>query len=559
MVTNVVLSKPDKLRSSVEIDAIMAERGFPEMEKLWRIFKRTGFDPKELSNSTIMQTRARHMAPLFGLPRLLGAVLFGLSVLGGYYLSFSSPLLDSSRSGVLWALFFAASSGGLFFLFVYGLTLVQRYVAYPMKSIMAKDLAFMLSQTDFRRWFDHTEEARRVVSVLDSSGINSQWDNPAYRVCYVPSEGSYTSLKAKSGCTFVLSVLRDFIGQKDPKRRKFSPGRYTPYLKNGKASVTEFVREHQSRLEGCKAEQLSSSEALKLLEDIQRFVRQDSPGTRVLKERIATAKEGNFLSGNEIQAEVWERNPWVDITHQEEFYSSASLRGVKLMGRGPKGRLGPFGYLRSKAVSALDLRTRKGRLVRVRLSAAMVSDGSPHAVLFVDGVEGSNALRPKVVKQVIEDYAGACGFRFVVYNRYVHNQIPKRFVRFVEESGAPLRFLRLEYVHCEQREYLDAFGFPLEPLEYPYPRGGGIGLLVDLNGDDDPAIGSEPTAWQQAAQWFRLNILWLIIGYGVMFATLSTVQATPLLLVPLVLVTVLLLVGHLRYQRKSLRSQSEVD
>lgn len=82
---------------------------------------------------------------------------------------------------------------------------------------------------------------------------------------------------------------------------------------------------------------------------------------------------------------------------------------------------------------------------------------------------------------------------------------------------------------------------------------------MDLNGNDDPAIGSEPTAWQQAVQWFRLNILWLIIGYGVMFAMFSMVQATPLLLVPLVLVTVLLLVVHLRYQRKSLKSQSEVD
>ena len=91
---------------------------------------------------------------------------------------------------------------------------------------------------------------------------------------------------------------------------------------------------------------------------------------RDLTESIEAIEAGHYLTGGAVQAEIWQSDPWVDLTHQEEFFSSASLRGVKWFGRGPKGRLGTLGYLRNASISSLDFRTRKGRTVRARLGAA---------------------------------------------------------------------------------------------------------------------------------------------------------------------------------------------
>ena len=319
--------------------------------------------------------------------------------------------------------------------------------------------------------------------------------------------------------------------------------------------MSEFVAAEQPRIDGCKQGTLAWDEALELMRALRAYVPSGSTASEALEQRIGAAERRDFLLPRQVQAEVWQRDPWVDLTHQEEFYSSASLRGVKWMGRGPKGRIGTFGYLRSKAISALDLRTERGRVVRARIAAAFAAlpDGGEHAVLFVDGVEGSNVLDPLAARTAIEDYGRASGFRWAVYNAYVHNRIPQRFLRTISEAGVPVSYVSIRYASDEHREYLDAFGLPLEPFEYAYPRGGVLAYVVPLSNDDECGFACLPTPWQRLKRWAALNTLWLmvvpVVALGLGAAAAFSSQA----LIPLALVIGLLLAAHLGYRGKSLR------
>jgi len=555
--TEAEVSKP---RTAAEIDSLMQGRGFPEMELLWKRFKRFGIEPAELEASKIERSRARHMAPLFGLPRASIFFLCLASVWAAYLLEPETAASKSFPAFCLWGLWFGGRALGLLFLMIYAVTVLQRYLLFPMERIMARDLAFMLGQRNYRLWFESTAHALRVKSMLGGLGIGDTWDNPRYRVRYAPSEGKFERILGESALLYVLGVLREFVGYKDPERRKFVPGRYTADLKDAKASVTEFVKKHKLEIDALKANALKPPEALGLLEALMSYLAPESPGAKALDERISAFRRGDFLTGSQVQAELWQRDPWVDLTHQEEFFSSASLRGVKWMGRGPKGRLGPFGYLSSKSISCLDLRSKKGRLVRGRIGAACVprADGSKLAVLYVDGVEGSNALPPSVVKQALEDYGRECGFEFVVYNRSSHNQIPRRFVRYVAECGAVLRGMQLEYVLPERREYLDSFGLPLEPFEYACPRGSVLGHVVSLGGEPAESIGIAPTLRDHLRQWLRVNVLWLLVAGALLLAASSVAQVYPALLAPLAVFAGLGISLHLAYQRKCLRGAKGV-
>lgn len=546
---------PIGIRSKAETTALMTVRGFPEMEKLWRMFCKDNREPVSLCDSEIVNARDGHMAPLFGFPRLVSAVLAGISLVLCSKFSLTPSYSQGYDSAFSRSFLLLATSMGIFFLLVYSATVLQRYVVFPLERLMAEDLAFMLRWKNYHEWFQASIGATKVLLMLRQKGIGENWDNPNYHVRYAGLDGGYQRVEGVSGCSFVYGVLQQFLGQKDASRRKFVPGRLTPALSQGKLSVSAFVRAHQKDIDACKAGTLSPDSILQLLRSLEAFVQKNSAGDRALQESIRAVETGNFLIGNEVQVEVWRRDPWVDLTHQEEFFSSASLRGVKLMGRGSKGRLGPFGYLRCKAISALDFRTKRGRAVRARLGAACALQGNSlgETLLFVDGVEGSNALRPAVIKQGIEDYARACGFNWVVYNRYAHNQIPKRFAQFVARTGAPLRFVKVAYIEAFKREYLDAFGFPLEPFEYRVPRGGVIGYVVDLRSKESISLGTAPTRWQRLRQWLRMCTLWLLVSYASLLALHSIASTVPMILVPFALLVATLLAVHLWYQRRALR------
>lgn len=566
-------------RSIADIERDMALRGFPEMELLWRVFNRSGQRIEAVSNSSIMHQRTKHMARFFGHTLLMFIALEILSVIGAYVCFTVLPDLGGAvlnwcygvsipMSWKLLSLDCLNSSDAILqllswnvVLFVMSLFLmmnVQRFVIWPFNRIMAQDLAFMLSRLTFRQWFDETPEAKSVVSVLHGLGVSDLWDNPNYRQSYVMGTSGYERVEIPTQAAAVLGMVRDFIGTFDRKRRRHVPGRYVSYLKGheegkSKSNISRFIATHQSDLDALKGQSLEPERARALLQALKDLVNTDSPGVSLLNDFIESMTHGGGVLGNAIQAEVWARDPWVDLTHNEEFYSSASLRGVKFATGGSQGRLGTFGYLRNKAICCLDFRTRKGRLVRARLGAA-TDKSKRHAVLFVDGVEGTNALDPAVVKRGIEDYAWACGFSFVVYNKYVLNTIPTRFVHFVARTGALLRSVWLEYTWSAEAEYLDAFGFPLRPFEYQRPRGQVIGYVEARADHVTLDLGTEAKRGDRMKQWLRINSSLLFALGGMCFGLVATIGSMPALVVPYVLFMGTLCGLHRRLQRKALKA-----
>ena len=63
------------------------------------------------------------------------------------------------------------------------------------------------------------------------------------------------------------------------------------------------------------------------------------------------------------------------------------------------------------------------------------------SVLYVDGVEGSLAVKPKIIKAAIESYARECGFSAVAYNKFIHNRVPSRFVKYVGKNRCASLYL----------------------------------------------------------------------------------------------------------------------
>lgn len=539
--------------SAEAVDEQMKRDGFPELELLWKRFRRMNLEVDQLDDEQIRRLRNRHVEPLFGRPR---AVMCGLLLLAAITIYYCAPRAHGATGMVYFTVLCGLYFLSVPFLAVMLLTWLQRRIVYPLDTIMALDTAFMLTRANYRRVVENTKEAKSISDILSAAGVNSRWDDPSYHATYEKREDGVREVESPRGLPFVLFALRAFVGQKDETRREFVAGRYTPYLTAGKRSVTEFFARHQTDAQQLKAGTLDMAAAIALLRSLREYVAEGSAGMTTLDEFIEAAVNGTFLTAGQLRAEIWQRNPWVDLTHQQEFYSSASLRGVHWMGRSTKGRLGTFGYLRNKAISALDLRSRRKRLVRCRLVATLsLPDKCP--ILFVDGVEGTNAVQPEVVERAVEDYAHRSGYRFVAYNARVHNQIPRRFLDYLVSRGDRARQLALTIVTPEQREYLDAFGAPLEPFEYAFPVSQVLAYVRSVQPDPVSLPGDEPSARHLVYQGVRMNCLWIVLTLSLLLATMIVIHSEPLLLAvfaPLIAVGLWL---HFRYQYKSLRAVAE--
>lgn len=545
----------EEVRTKDEIDRKMTRDGFPELERHWREFKKLGIEPSQIDADALAAARSEHMSPFFSRPLLGAAVVGALAFFGASrYVSTILPELHGFPRGLEWG-FKMLSVFNYAFLITEAATYIQRRIIQPMERIMALDVGFMLAKTDFRSWFDASEKSRETAAALSSLGINAQWDNQNYRAYYRLRGEHCERLPARTPEELVHAYLREFLGQKDSEQRKFVPGRYSADLIAGKRTVTEFVLRHQRELELSRKRELPLAHGIRLLSDLlETSVRPGSKGAASLREKVTALSSGENAVTGMVEAQIWERNPWRDLTHQEEFYSSASLRGVKAMGRGMKGRLGTFGYLRNKCISALDFTSSKGRVVRARLAAASVEgrDGRAVPVLFVDGVEGSNAINPRIVQAAIEDYARACGFKAVLYNRFVHNQIPRRFVRHIAAGGVPAREVSVSYVNHREREYLDAFGLPLEPFEYAIPRGVVIAHAVEF---ERGGLGEHksPSLLRTLINTGKRNALWLLLGETLAYAGTVLAYSTPELLLPCGVAAAAGIAAHWWYQLKSVR------
>ena len=520
---------PDRSRD--EIATRMKYEGFPELELLWKAHCKTvsGLDPLPTHETTVNNIE-RHIRPLFGFPRtaMAGLAVSGMA-LSHLYFSVGAPIVSATLSAPL-SLWLGANLTVLGGLALCGL---QRFRAVPLMRTMSDAVGTMLARRNFRLSMLETERFVDFAEKRAELKISPRFDDPDYQKFYQRSGNNWVEVDAESPEAQIHKTLQRFLGYMDPVKRTFVPGECLPHLRDGKKSVTRFISHYKAELALSKNEQLPIERGVGLLRALAtEEIRDGSAGMQIITGEIERFVTCNYVPRETIMAKVWERDPWSDLTHQEEFFSSASLRGVKKMGRDSKGRLGTFGYLYNPSISALDLSTDKGRLVRVRCGLATVSHRDNNfRVLFVDGVEGSNAISLDVVFKAATDYAKACGVEALCVNAFSHNVTPQKFAQFVKASGAPLRRILLEYLDSSTREYLDTFGLPIQPFEYAYPRGKALAYVVSL-GDNVPQDLPMPSRLDLMQGALRRNCVWAYFGQAMAGAAVLIGSSMPAALIP---------------------------
>ena len=343
------------------IEARLRSDGFPELTWLWRRFVRSGMALDEIDEQDLADRRRRHMGRLVSNRRALAAVSICVGAVSFVALwQIMRPVEAGSGLDVLVLILL---SGLMVYLFWFLATGVHRSLLQPWRDIAATDLALMLRQRCYRDWLRTTARARSVAGRIAELGLVDRWDDPTYRRWYRSDRGRITDEDPVGAEALVQQALRQVLGHKQD--RKFQPGRYLPHLVQGKQSVTRFVASHQGALAQSRAGELPLSAAIRLLTDLKTTeMRPGSAGDQYLGDVIESLSVETAVPRGVTEAYIWPRDPWVDLTHSRDFYSSASLRGNGLMDsleRRSKGLRGPFGYLRNASISALDSRTAAGR------------------------------------------------------------------------------------------------------------------------------------------------------------------------------------------------------
>lgn len=546
------------------IERKLAAQGSPELKRHWRIFVKSGVALDDVSFETLHSQSASHCTPLFGKPIVSCLLLTTLAIPLSYYIA--STIEFRSRSLVLSWIGGTLSMGCSIILFTYLLTLLQRRFFWPMESILARSTAHSLSQKNYRKWNRSRPGWDQSMNAIKASGVSNEWDNPNYLRWYRRDGDDFHSVPPRTEQEVIREELLKFLGTFDKETRKHLPGNRQSHLRNGKRSVTRFVKANQQKLNALRDQTLENEDAWSILQSLlDTEVRSGSGGEKSSLDVLKNRESGSSIPDRIVQAQIWQRDPWQDLCSQKDFYSSASLRGVDAVGRSTKGRMSPFQYLEATSITALDFSDRRGRAVRARLLIGFVPapEQQNQLVLFVDGVEGSNRISRKAILKGITDYARAIGVSAILFYRYPHNTIPKRFVQILESSSSvigddipfPIRTVEFHSFGLNRRQYLDAFGWPVEPFEYAYAKGQIIVHVHSLDGESKE-IGRAPRVSDYLWVHAKRNCLWFILTISMMFAVLTLSISTPWMLVPLVIFAATGIWLHLRTQQLGLERRA---
>ena len=111
----------------------------------------------------------------------------------------------------------------------------------------------------------------------------------------------------------------------------------------------------------------------------------------------------------------------------------------------------------------------------------------------------------RLIKNAIEDYAAACGFNKVIYNKNTFNTVPKKFIEYVETHGVPPTTFEVSLADATTPEYLEAFkwSFSVEnapqflrtfvnslfpQIDFVYPKGRISGYAFDIRPLEQRAV-----------------------------------------------------------------------
>ena len=349
---------------------------------------------------------------------------------------------------------------------------------------------------DFRAALDGSSYAGEVTEKLRKLGINDNWDNPAYKKSYLVSKsGTMEVAPSTAYIALAQKVVRNFLGEETNDGIKGANNMLATLL-FGKKSAKRFRNEHGNSVEALYKGDLDRDGIIYLLETI----RDDyvNPLSRkaisYLNDTIASIPEGSKISG-QVDVRIWQRDPWHDLSDNETLNACVWLGGAI--------EEAAMEYIRNKSLTMLDFYSADKHLGRVTLCASKYTAGQKEEpVLVVECMGGTDSLDRSTIKLAIEDYARACGFPSVIYNRHAVNNMPDKFIKYLDKQDLVAVTLPVSFVDTSRRTYLELFvkTFPVKHLIAAWTAPAGLidGYCVQTVPDGPAPVTSGIKAYRWA-------------------------------------------------------------
>ena len=302
----------------------------------------------------------------------------------------------------------------------------------------------------FRTFLDNSPYAIEVRKKLRYLGISEHWDDPDYRRTYAATGDGF--IEVDQSTTYIPLAqqrLRNFIGEMRDGKIKGAGNMLGTLIKKQKSART-FHRRHKKEIEELYSGHIEKDLLLFLLETLRdHFIESHSTGMAYINEAITAIPSEAVVPGN-VDVRIWQRDHWHDLSSSDSLYACVWLGGVR--------EKASLEFIRNKSITMLDFYSGEKHLGRVELAAATyIENGKEHPVLVVACLSGSLDLNREVIQQAIEDYARACNFPYVLYNRHVTNKVPREFITHIEGQNLEKLAIPISFVDTSRVLYMELF------------------------------------------------------------------------------------------------------
>lgn len=381
-----------------------------------------------------------------------------------------------------------------------GFTLIANIFAeggmfYMSRYLKKLYLPSFLKRSNFKCWFENTDYTRQVSRKMKKNGIGDMWDNPDYEKVYTKTNGKNGEEVGAvdsevSHIQFTMEKIHEILGRRN-ETGKHVQGKLTNSLKRGLKTAKRIVRDYGDLIDDLKSGSLSLDNCIFLFNEIKNVhIRPNSVGEREIDSAIDVLAKGIKSLKGAICVKVWDRDPYKDLSSSKEFNCCAFLGGIR--------DLGVFGYLLNKSITCLDFSSGDKRIARVIMGASyhMIEDKKV-PILLIDSVEGTLSLDRRIILKAICDYAAACGFKKIIFNKKVTNVVSRKMIEFLAKQNFREGKVAIKLFDAISGEYLEAFErnvfretflrmlvwLPGNTKDYNYPKGKVTGYIVPVKFD----------------------------------------------------------------------------
>ncbi|MFQ5952191.1 MAG: hypothetical protein ACE5JK_02150, partial [Candidatus Omnitrophota bacterium] len=318
-----------------------------------------------------------------------------------------------------------------------------------------KRIAFesLFVPSDFREEFDKSSYARNVMKKIRTLGINGNWDNPDYRKSYytAPVKGVAESDSYRAQVVYARKIMKRFLGVLEGEKVKDAGDLFKTLKRDRKQKAKEFHLEHKEGLEALYRGEIERKRLIGLFEVLKDIVAAEE-GMAHIEQVLAAFREKDPVL-EKIDARIWRRDPWYDLSDNAELNACVWLYGTC--------EDASMAFIRNKTVTMLDLYSEGEHLARVELAAAVYTvNGKKYPILVVPCMSGDKDLSPEmnnIIKRAIEDYAKACGFPYVFYNKHVVNKMPKNFIGHLGKKKLEEAIFPIAFADTSKKLYVELF------------------------------------------------------------------------------------------------------